>query len=45
MKSQWASWVVLSFGLSMVLLDQEGLVRGTCGDESEKKCIFDQRVK
>ena len=32
----WASWEVLSFGLSMVLLDQEGLVRGTCGDESDK---------
>ena len=32
----WASWEVWSFRFSMVLLDQEGLVRGSCRDESDK---------
>ena len=31
----WASWEVFSFGLSVVLLDRQELVRETCGDESD----------
>ena len=39
------TWEVWSFRLSMVLLDQEGLVRGSWRDERDKNetCIFGQR--
>ena len=45
----WALWEVLSFGFSMVLLDQWELVRGTCEDKSDKNetwnVSFDQTRK